>query len=197
MTYKDIKYDYKNIKRCISFKLIEKITVYNEGEMFNEYTRFYGNQNYVIYNEGNIILTVDENEATVFFPDEEAQNVYLQIIDKIKSNEIEYDGILVIEYNELHAREWEVLQYPNRNYPDSIQPISIYKGDSIDKEKAIERRNKFLRCEVYDDFIKYIKFRGWELTDDELSYLDTLNYYTLKHLLDINRGRNNLIINNK
>ena len=197
MTYKDIKYDYKNIKRCISFKLIEKITVYNEGEMFNEYTRFYGNQNYVIYNEGNIILTVDEDKATVFLSDDEAQIVYLQIIDKIKSNKIKYEGIQVIEYNELHTRSSEVLHYPNKYYPDLIQPISIYKGDSIDKEKAIEKRNKFLWCEVYDDFIEYIKFRGWELTDDELSYLDTLNYHTLKHLLDINRGRNNLIINNK
>jgi hypothetical protein len=165
--------------------------------MFNEYTRFYGNQNYVIYNEGNIILTVDEDKATVFLSDDEAQIVYLQIIDKIKSNKIKYEGIQVIEYNELHTRSSEVLHYPNKYYPDLIQPISIYKGDSIDKEKAIEKRNQFLWCEVYDDFIKYIKFRGWELTDDELSYLDTLNYHTLKHLLDINRGRNNLIINNK
>jgi hypothetical protein len=193
MKYKDIKYDYKNTKRCVLFKLIEEVKVYNEGMMFAEYTRFYGDQMYVIYdNEGNIQGTYDENEATVFFSDEEAQNVYLQIIDKIKSNEIEYDGILVIEYNELHAREWEVLQYPNRNYPDSIQPISIYKGHSRTKYEANERRNRYIRAEMYDKLIGYIESRGWKLTNDDIDYLNSLNYYSLENILLKNRGSNNL-----
>lgn len=198
MRYKDIKYDYKNTKRCVSFKLIEEVKVYNEGMMFAEYTRFYGDKMFVIYDdEGNIQGTYDENEATVFFSDEEAQNVYLQIIDKIKSNEIEYDGILVIEYNELHAREWEVLQYPNRNYPDSIQPISIYKGYSRTKYEANERRNRYIRAEMYDKLIGYIESRGWKLTNDDIDYLNTLNYYSLENILLKNRGRNKLVLNRK
>lgn len=40
MNYGTIKDDYGNIKRCVSFKLIETITVYNRGQMFDEYTRF-------------------------------------------------------------------------------------------------------------------------------------------------------------
>ena len=55
MRYSIIKDDYKNIKRCVSFKLIEKVVVYNEGEFFNEYTRFEGDESYVIYNDGEII----------------------------------------------------------------------------------------------------------------------------------------------
>ena len=198
MKYKDIKYDYKNTQRCVSFKLIEKVKVYNEGMMLAEYTRFYGDKMYVIYDdEGNIQGTYDENEATVFFSDEEAQNVYLQIIDKIKSNEIEYDGILVIEYNELHECSWEVLHYPNRNYSDSIQPISIYKGLSIAKHKAQERCSKYTQKQMYDELIGYIESRGWKLTNDDIDYLNTLNYDSLENILRKNRGRNKLVLNRK
>ena len=83
MNYGTIKDDYGNIKRCVSFKLIETITVYNRGQIFDEYTRFYGDKSYVIYDDGNIKTTHNENDATVFFSDDEAQAAYLQIIDKI------------------------------------------------------------------------------------------------------------------
>ena len=198
MKYKDIKYDYKNTKRCVSFKLIEEVKVYNEGMMFAEYTRFYGDKMFVIYDdEGNIQGTYDENEATVFFSDEEAQNVYLQIIDKIKSNEIEYDGILVIEYDELHERSIESLHYPNRRYSDSIQPISIYKGYSSVKYEAKERFKRYNRAEMYYKLIEYIESRGWKLTDDDIDYLNTLNYGSLENILLKNRGRNELVLNRK
>ena len=110
MNYGTIKNDYGNIKRCVSFKLIETITVYNRGQMFYEYTRSYGDESYVIYDDGNIKTTHNENDATVFLSDDEAQVVYLQIIDKIKSGEIRYDGIKVIEYDELHQRSSEAIQ---------------------------------------------------------------------------------------
>ena len=44
MNYKTIKNDYKNIKRCVSFKLIEDIVVYNKGLFLEEFTRFKGGQ---------------------------------------------------------------------------------------------------------------------------------------------------------
>ena len=198
MRYKDIKYDYKNTQRCVSFKLIEEVKVYNEGMMFAEYTRFYGDEMFVIYDdEGNIQGTYDENEATVFFSDEEAQKVYLQIIDKIKSNEIEYDGIQVIEYNELHERSSEVLHYPNRRYSDSIQPISIYKGYSSVKYEAKERFKRYSRAEMYYKLIEYIESRGWKLTSDDIDYLNTLNYGSLENILRKNIGRNELVLNRK
>lgn len=197
MNYGTIKDDYGNIKRCVSFKLIETVTVYNKGEIFNEYTRFYGDESYVIYDDGNIKTSHNENDATVFFSDNEAQVVYLKIIDKIKSGEIRYDGIQVIEYNELHHRSSEVLQYPNHYYSDLVQPISIYKGESTEKYKAQERRSRYMTANMYCDLINYIKSKGWELTDEDIGYINTLNYHQLEHLLNINRGRNNLILNRR
>ncbi len=198
MKYKDIKNDYKNIKRCVSFKLIEEVKVYNKGELFNEYTRFYGDEIYITYDyEDNIKGTYDENEAVVFFTDDEASIVYHKIIDKIKSGEINYDGIQVIEYDELHRREFSVLQYPNRYYSDFIQPISIYKGDSITKYKAQERRSKYVREQMYDELIGYIESRGWKLTTDDIDYLDTLNYASLENILRKSRGSNKLVLNKK
>lgn len=197
MKYKDIKYDYKNTQRCVSFKLIEKVKVYNEGT-FAEYTRFYGDKMYVIYDgKLNIQGTYDENEATVFFTDYEARIVYHKIIDKIESGEIEYDGIQVIEYNELHECSSEVLHYPNRHYSNYIQPISIYKGHSRAKYEANERCNRYIRAEMYDKLIGYIESRGWKLTDDDINYLNTLNYDSLENILRKNRGSNKLVLNKK
>lgn len=192
-SYNQIKSNIKNIQRCVSFKLIEQVIVYNKGEFLNEYTRFYGNEEYVIYNDGNIITTSDENKATVFFSDDKAQSVYLSIIEKIKSKELKYDGILVIEYNELHNRSSEVLHYPNHHYVDLIQPISIYKGNSNTKEKAIKRRNTRLKENLYEDFLNYVNSKGWQLTDDDLYYINLLDNDGLQHLLNINRCKNNFI----
>ena len=157
MNYGIIKDDYGNIKRCVSFKLIETIIVYNRGEIFYEYTRFSGDESYVIYDDGNIKTSHNENDATVFFSDNEAQVAYLQIIDKIKSGEIRYDGIQVIEYDELHHRSSKVLQYPNYHYSDLIQPISIYKGESVEKYKAQERRSEYNLNKMYRELMDYIE----------------------------------------
>ena len=197
MNYGTIKDYYGNIKRCVSFKLIETVTVYNKGEIFYEYTRFSGDESYVIYDDGNIKTTHNENDATVFFSDNEAQVAYLQIIDKIKSGEIRYDGIQVIEYNELHNRSSEVLQYPNHHYRDLVQPISIYKGESVEKYKAQERRAEYEWGKMYRELMDYIECRGWEITDEDKGYIETLNYHQLEHLLMINKGRNNFIINRR
>lgn len=194
MKYKDIKNDYKNIKRCVSFKLIENVKV----GFFNEYTRFYGDNMFVIYdNEGNIQGTYDENEATVFFTDDKARIVYHKIIDKIESGEIKYDGIQVIEYNELHERSSEVLHYPNIHYLNYIQPISIYKGYTRAKYKAEERFRKCMRSEMYDKLIEYIESRGWKLTNDDIDYLNTLNHDSLEDILRKNMGSNKLVLNKK
>ena len=193
MRYNTIKDDYKNIKRCVSFKLIEKVVVYNEGQAFNEYTRFEGDESYVIYNDGEITTTHEENDATVFLSNDEAQVAFLNIIKKLRSKELKYDGILVIEYDELHKRSSECLQFPNRYYRDLIQPISIYDGYSVAKEKAQERRFRRLCADAYYELMSYIECKGWELTDDEIYYINTLDYRMLKHLLEINRGRNDYI----
>lgn len=194
MNYGTIKDDYGNIKRCVSFKLIETITVYNEGQIFGEYTRFYGDESYVIYDDGDIKTTHNENDATVFFSDNKAQVAYLKIIDKIKSGEIKYDGIQVIEYDELHHRSSEVLQYPNHYYSDLIQPISIYKGESTEKYKAQERCSEYKQYNIYRKLMDYIESIGWELTDEDMIYINTLNYHQLEHILNINRGRNNFVL---
>ena len=193
MNYRIIKEDYKNIKRCISFKLIEEVVIYNQGKIFEEYTRFKGDESYVIYDDGKITLTHNEDDATVFTSNDKGQVAFLSIINKIKSGELRYEGILVIEYNELHTRSSEVLQYPNEYYRDLIQPIKIYDGESIEKEKARERRHYCLCEDAYDALIGYIESRGWKLSDDEISYLNTLDYPMLEHLLRINRGRDNYI----
>ena len=197
MNYGTIKDYYGNIKRCVSFKLIETITVYNKGVFFNEYTRFSGDESYVIYDDGIVKTSHNENDATVFFSDNEAQVAYLQIIDKIKSGEIRYDGIQVIEYDELHHRSSEVLQYPNHHYSDLIQPISIYKGESVEKYKAQERCSEYNWSKMYRELMDYVECRGWEITDEDMGYIETLNYHQLEHLLMINRGRNNFILNRR
>ena len=197
MNYGAIKDYYGNIKRCVSFKLIKTITVYKRGEIFDEYTRFSGDESYVIYDDGIVKTSHNENDATVFFSDNEAQVAFLQIIDKIKSGEIRYDGIQVIEYDELHHRSSEVLQYPNHHYSDLIQPISIYKGESVEKYKAQERCSEYNWNKMYRELMDYIECRGWEITDEDMGYIETLNYYQLEHLLMINRGRNNFVIPSK
>lgn len=193
MNYKTIKNDYKNIKRCVSFKLIEEIVVYNKGVFLEEFTRFKGDESYVIYDDGKITLTHNEDDATVFTSDNEGQVAFLSIINKIKSGEIKYDGILVTEYDELHKPSSEVLQYPNEYYRDLIQPITIYKGESMAKYEAQSRRSRLLVMDAYNELMSYINSRGWKLSDDELSYINTLNYQMLKQLLYINKGRNNYI----
>ena len=195
MNYGIIKDDYRNIKRCVSFKLIETITVYNRGQMFDEYTRFSGDESYVIYDDGIIKTSHNENDATVFFSGDEARVAYLRIIDKIKSREIRYAGIQVIEYDELHHRSSEVLHYPNHHYSDLVQPISIYKGESVEKYKAQERRSEYEWGKMYRELMDYIDGRGWRITDEDMGYIETLNYHQLKHLLMVNRGRNSFILN--
>lgn len=133
----------------------------------------------------------------MFFSDDEARVAYLQIIDKIKSREIGYAGIQVIEYDELHHRSSEVLHYPNHHYSDLAQPISIYKGESVEKYKAQERRSEYEWDKMYRELMDYIDGRGWRITDEDMGYIETLNYHQLKHLLMVNRGRNNFILNRR
>lgn len=191
LNYSTIKKDNKNTRRYVCFKIIEKIVVYNQGEPFKEYTRFYGDQLYVIYENGKVTLTTNENDASIFFDSDNPNNVYLDLIDKLKTKKINGDGIQVIEYNELHNISSEILHYPNRNYPDLIQPISIYNGHSQARTKSYERRNIELRLEYYERLVSYINIHGWELNNDDWNYINNASKEQLKILLDLNKGRNN------
>lgn len=191
MRYSTVKKDKRNLKRYISFRIIEKIVDYNVGKPFQEYSRFYGSELFVIYEDGKVALTANEDDASVFFESDNPQEVYLDIISKLKNGEINGDGVQVIEYNELHGRSSEVLQYPNRHYSDLIQPISIYNSHSKELEKARERRSEDVYCEAYRELVDYICCRGWELSADDWEYINIADTHRLRHLLMINRGRNN------
>ena len=191
LNYLTIKKDNKNTRRYVCFKIIEKIVVYNQGEPFKEYTRFYGDQLYVIYENGKVTLTNNENDASIFFDSDNLNNVYLDLIDKLRTKKINGDGIQVIEYNEIHNISSEILHYPNYHYPDYIQPISIYNGYSQAREKSYERRNIELWSEYYEKLVSYINIYGWKLNDDDWYYINNASKEQLKILLDLNKGRKN------
>ena len=198
MKYSIIKESKQNLKRYVSFRVIEKVIVHNDGMMFQEYTRFYGSELFVIYDDGKVTLTENEDDATVFFDNNKAQVALLSIINKIKNKEIMGAGVQVIEYNEIHSRSSEVLHYPNRYYSDLIQPISIYNGHSKELEIARERRAEDVYCKAYRELVDYIECRGWELSEDDWDYINNVaTTNNLQHLLRINRGRNNFIITGK
>ena len=199
MKYSLIKYNNLDIKRYISFRIIEEVAVYNRGQIFEEYARFRGSQLFVQYhNRDDIKLVNNEDEASVFSKEDNPQGVYLILIDKLKSGEIKGEGIQVIEYNELHNRSSEVLQYPNNHYTDGIQPISIYDGKySRTWYEAVERKNRELRHIAYCDFLNYVEIRGWNIKNEDWYYIDNLGASGLRHLLEKNRGRNDLYIPNR
>ena len=162
MKYSGIKSNTLDIKRYISFRIIEEVVVYNKGQIFDEYVRFRGSELFVQWNNKDDVKLVDnENDASVFSNEDNPQGVYLLLIDKLKSSEIKGEGIQVIEYDELHNRSSEVLQYPNNHYSDGIQPISIYDGKySVTWHKAVERKNRELRHIAYREFLDYVEIRG-------------------------------------
>lgn len=196
MIYRLAKTNRRNLKRYVAFQIIEKIVVYNQGQIFDEYVRFYGSQLFVIYEDGNIRLTPEEDEASVFFDvgnqltltDNDPNFVFRKIIDKLKSGEIDGDGIVVIEYNELHMRSSEVLHYPNYCYPDLIQPIKIYKGKSKSYRDALERKCREEYFDAFEECRNYL-ISMFNLTADDWNYINTLTTYGLRHLLETNIGR--------
>lgn len=199
MKYSVIKSNTLDIKRYISFRIIEEVVVYNNGKIFEEYVRFRGSQLFVQWhNKDDIKLVNNEDDASVFSKENDPQSVYIILIDKLKSGEIKGEGIQVIEYDELHNRSSEVLQYPNNHYSDGIQPISIYDGKySRTWHEAVERKNRELRHIAYCEFLNYVESRGWKIKNEDWYYIDTLNTHGLRHLLEINRGRNDLYVPNR
>lgn len=196
MRYSIIKSNRLDIKRYISFRIIEEVVVYNRGQIFDEYTRFRGSELFVQWNsKDDIRLVNNEDDASVFSKEDNPQGVYLLLIDKLKSGEIKGEGIQVIEYDELHNRSSEVLQYPNNHYLDGIQPISIYDGKySRTWREAVERKNRELRHIAYCDFLNYVESRGWKIKNEDWYYIDNLDASGLRYLLEKNRGRNDLYI---
>lgn len=199
MKYSLIKSNTLDIKRYISFRIIEEVVVYNEGQIFDEYVRFRGSALFVQYNNrDDIKLVNNEDDASVFSKEDDPQSVYLILIEKLKSGEIKGEGIQIIEYDELHNRSSEVLQYPNNHYLDGIQPISIYDGKySRTWCEAVERKNIKLRDIAYRQFLDYIESRGWKIKNEDWYYIDNLSASGLRHLLEINRGRNDLYVPNR
>lgn len=199
MKYSIIKYNRLDIKRYISFRIIEEVIIYNKGQIFDEYTRFRGSQLFVQWhNKDDVKLVNNEDDASVFSTEDNPQGIYLLLIDKLKSGEIKGEGIQVIEYDELHNRSSEVLQYPNNHYPDGIQPISIYDGKySKTWREAVERKNSELRHIAYCEFLNYVETRGWNIKNEDLHYIYKLDAYGLRHLLEKNRGRNDLYVPNR
>ena len=199
MKYGTIKYNALDIKRYISFKIIEEVVVYNKGQIFDEYTRFRGSELFVQWDGGDDIKLVNnEDDASVFSNENNPQGVYLWLIDKLKSGEIKGEGIQVIEYDELHNRSSEVLQYPNNHYPGGIQPISIYDGKySRTWHEALERKNRELRHIAFCDFLDYVESRGWKIKNEDWPYIDNLDASGLRCLLEKNRGRNDLYVPNR
>ena len=199
MKYSVIKYNTLDIKRYISFRIIEEVIVYNKGQIFDEYTRFRGSELFVQWhNKDDIKLVNNEDDASVFSKEDNPQGVYLLLIDKLKSGEIKGEGIQVIEYDELHNRSSEVLQYPNNHYPGGIQPISIYDGKySRTWREAVDRKNRELRYIAYRDFLDYVENRGWKIKNEDWYYIDNLDASGLRHLLEKNRGRNDLYVPNR
>ena len=199
MKYGTIKYNALDIKRYISFKIIEEVVVYNKGQIFDEYTRFRGSELFVQWDgRDGIKLVNNEDDASVFSNENNPQGVYLWLIDKLKSGEIKGEGIQVIEYDELHNRSSEVLQYPNNHYPDGIQPISIYDGKySRTWHEALERKNRELRHIAFCDFLNYVESRGWKIKNEDWHYIDNLDASGLRYLLEKNRGRNDLYVPNR
>lgn len=199
MKYSTIKSNILDIKRYISFRIIEEVVVYNKGQIFNEYTRFRGSELFVQWNnKDNYRLVDNEDDASVFSKEDNPQGVYLCLIDKLKSGEIKGEGIQVIEYDELHKRSSEVLQYPNNHYRDGIQPISIYDGKySRTWYEAVEQKNRELRHIAFCDFLDYVESRGWKIKNEDWYYIDNLDASGLRHLLEKNRDRNDLYIPNR
>ena len=71
MKYNTIKSNTLDIKRYISFRIIEEVVVYNRGQIFDEYTRFRGSELFVQWNnKDDIKLVNNEDDASVFSNDD-------------------------------------------------------------------------------------------------------------------------------
>lgn len=74
--------------------------------------------------------------------------------------------------------------------------MKLWKANSRMWHKAVERKNRELRHIAYCEFLNYAESRGWKIKNEDWYYIDNLNANGLRHLLDINRGRNDLYIPN-
>lgn len=193
MTYTDIANNVKNIEPFCIFKLIETVTVYNEGQMFDEYTRFYGSEVFVSGIENDYIKTSNKiDDALAFTSDEEATEFIIKLASIMKDEcNKSYDGIQVIEYNELHSRSSEVLHYPNRYYShnNNIQPVSIYHSRET-REKAYNKMSLYLKDELMNEIQFYYRYtNNVEISDETVDYLYSLSVNRLQRILMNNRGR--------
>lgn len=198
--YELLKKDYFDIQCYICFQLIESVKTYNEGVPFEEYTRFSGEEPYVIFNDKEIKLSNNIDDATVFNAND-SPNAYLDyLVNEIKDGSLKgkYEGVVVIEFDELHHKSTILLHYPNFRYHQNNYTIPI-KLVSVDKysdayHRAIKRKYRKLRDDLEEELFCYIECRGWKLTPQEDYFIREASYGQLERLMRINRGRNNFIM---
>lgn len=191
MLYRTLKHNILDIRPYICFQLIEKVVTYNKGDIFEEYTRFKGNQKYVQFNDKKIILVDDIDDASVFCQNDEPNIILIKLVNEIKEGSLKdkYEGVLVIDFNALHKRSGHLLHYPNYRYEDSYIPLTIKEYQDKAYYKAVELQRAAKHELLSTEFYNMGKCYGWELTDDDNDYIYRLSNGALEHLIQYNRGR--------
>lgn len=193
LKYKQLKYNRLDIRPYICFQLIERVVTYNEGVMFEEYTRFEGREDYVYFDDDNhnIKCVTNIDDASVLCQDNEPNVMLIKLVDEIREGSLKgkYEGILVIDFNALHNRSGHLLHYPNYRYKDLYIPLKIKEYQDKAYYKAVELKREAKNTILSDEFYSMAKCYGWELTDDDNEYVYRLSNGMLEHLIRINRGR--------
>lgn len=193
MLYKTLKYNRLDIKPYICFQLIEKVVTYNEGVMFEEYTRFEGREDYVYFDDNyNIKCVTNIDDASVFCQADEPNVILIKLVNEIREGSLKgkYEGVLVIGFNALHERSGHLLHYPNYRYKDLYIPLTIKEYQDKAYYRAVELQRSAKNALLSDEFYNMVRCYGWELTDDDNEYVYRLSNGMLEHLIQINRGRN-------
>lgn len=192
LKYKQLKDNRLDIRPYICFQLIEKVVTYNEGVMFEEYTRFEGREDYVYFDDNlNINCVTNIDDASVLYQADEPNVMLVKLVNEIREGSLKdkYEGILVIDFNALHNRAGHLLHYPNYRYKDLYIPLKIreYQDNAYYRAVELQRaaKNELLIGEFYD----MVRCYGWELTDDDHEYVYRLSNGMLEHLIQLNRGR--------
>lgn len=194
LQYKHLKNNRLDIRPYICFQLIERVVTYNEGEMFKEYTRFEGREDYVYFDDDNhnIKCVTNIDDASVLCQANEPNVMLVKLVNEIREGSLKdkYEGILVIDFNALHERSGHLLHYPNYRYKDLYIPLTIKEYQDKAYYKAVELKRLVKNAILTEEFYSMAKCYGWELTNDDNEYVYRLSNGMLEHLIQYNRGRN-------
>lgn len=191
--YKTLKNNRLDIRPYICFQLIEKVVTYNEGIMFEEYTRFKGREDYVYFDDNNNIKCVTNiDDASVLCQDDEPNIMLIKLVNEIREGSLKgkYEGVLVITFDALHEKTGHLLHYPNYRYKDLYIPLTIKEYQDKAYHKALELKGEAKNELLSGEFYNMVRCYGWELTDDDIDYINNLSNGMLEHLIQCNRGRN-------